>query len=165
MAYSPPSQRPRSMRRQRALQKGKSGHSARVLPCRERWQMGQRGLFIGCSGLGFRGLFGRLIIAGCVCTAVRTGGSGFVRGSRLGRFLLGLRGSLVRLTTIIGLVKAGTLEKDGGPRAEDAPQFRLAALRAFLQGLVFDGLKFVKMVLASIAMVFVGWHTRLSSAS
>src|SRR5262249_40529922 len=66
---------------------------------------------------------------------------------------------LVRLAAVVGLVEARALEKDSRSRAEDAPQFWLAALGALLERLVVDRLKLVEVVLAGVAVVFVRWHS------
>jgi len=71
----------------------------------------------------------------------------------------GLGGGFIGLAAIIGLIEPRAFENDGRTGPKNSAQFWLAALRTFLQGFIIDRLKFVKIVLTGIAMVFVGWHT------
>src|SRR5438132_3974615 len=160
--YLPPSQRPKSISRQRELQKGKSGQADRSGPIISSSQVGQRVLIIASS---FRGLGGfllgfRRLGGGFLGSAVGLVFSFAVGGGlvALGALLLRFGRRLVRLTSIIRLIKAGAFENDGRSGPENSAQLRLAALRTFLQRLVVDRLKLVEVVLTSIAMVFIGGH-------
>ena len=146
------------MSRQRWLQKGKSGQADRSGPTISFSHTGQHVLIIAKS-LGFRRFFFRLRRLG-VGFLLR--GIGLTVGGRLvglGAFLVGFGGGFIGLAAIIRLIESRAFEDDGRSGPKNPAQFWLAALRTFLQGLVIDRLKFVKIVLTGIAMVFVGWHT------
>src|SRR5262249_53778534 len=149
MRYFSPSQRPKSMVLQRALQKGNCGHSDGPCPSITLSQTGQRTLIIGNSA-GILGPFLCLFLARLARTGAGLGGLAGCIGLRrrlvrcVGRFvrgLLRLGRRLVRLAAVVGLVEAGTLENDAGAAAEQAAQLRLAALRALLQRLLGERLE------------------------
>lgn len=152
---------------QRAEQKGYKGHSARLRPSIRRPQIGQANLIFGRSGSGlgaFRLTFLALppragaIRAVCAGCAVCTSRGCFARSLRVRLGCL-----LVRVTAIIRLVEAGASEEDSRSCTEDAAKLRLLALRALLQGGVAHGLEFIEIVIASVALVFVGRHSGFSN--
>src|SRR5262249_1201534 len=91
------------------------------------------------------------------------GGTVLAGGGRLGGFLVFLGRRLVRFAAVVGLVEAGAFEKHCRPGAEEPAQFLLATLRTLLQPLLTDRLELVEVMVASVALVFVGRHTVGSS--
>ena len=98
-------------------------------------------------------------VAGATTTARggrRRGRGGYGSGliSRFVRFGIAGRG----LFLIIGLIEARALKDHAAPAADQAHQFLLAALGAFLELGLDHGLQGFKAMLAAFAFVFVGWH-------
>src|SRR5204863_63415 len=83
---------------------------------------------------------------------------GTIGGGRRGRRSVRLGAGFVRFAAVIGLVEAGAFEDEGRPSAEEAPKLRLLAHGALLQRLVGKRLKFIELMLAGVADVFIGGH-------
>src|SRR5208337_2069475 len=83
------------------------------------------------------------------------------RAGRLGRRLLGLGGTLVRVAAIVGLVEPRALEEDGRAGADLAAQLGGAALGAIGLGLRNDRLEGFEFIPAAVAHIIVGWHQYL----
>src|SRR5262245_40270963 len=153
--YRSPSQRPRSMVWQRALQNGNCGHTAVLSPSISRSQIGQRTLIIGrrCLGLGaFCRVLARLLLPtlrGRLGLAVRMA---CAVGARRGAVFLRLGRRLVRFATVVGLVEAGPLEEDRRPGTEQPAQLLLAALGALRQRRLGHRLEFLEVVRTGLTM-------------
>src|SRR5262249_49737212 len=116
-------------------------------------------LNIGCSAFGLATFCPTFLVCrtrAAIGSALGIGRA--VGGGRLGGILLGLGGVLVGLAAVVGFVEARTLEQDSGPGAKQAPQFRLLALGALLQVRLTHRLKFVEVMVAVVANVFVRGH-------
>lgn len=106
------------------------------------------------SILGFRGRirFGRRRFAFRLGLGISTGGTRF-------RFFLVCRSSLlVGLASIIGFVKARSLEHDRRSCSKQPPQLVLLALGAFFDGILGDRLEQLHFVSASVAFIIISWH-------
>src|SRR5437016_1591169 len=118
-------------------------------------------LFIGISAIGRGAFLFRLCTIRSLSAAFGAGCAvciGLAGLGRLGTLLICLGGRLVRLASVVGLIEARSLEDYGRPGAEDSPQFLLLAFGAFLQRRIIDRLKLVEIVVASVALILVGWH-------
>src|SRR5260370_5154312 len=97
----------------------------------------------GAAGRG-RGGRGTLRVAGLrLGGRLRLGLLAVAGRAALAGVLLCLGRLLVRVAAVVGFVEARALEQDGRPRAEQAAQALLAALRTDLQRLVLERLELV----------------------
>src|SRR5207237_1289694 len=133
----------RSIRRQRGLQNGNSGHSAALVLCIKRSQMGQRTLIIGSSGRGLGSFLGGFSGIGGSAFGSRAVGSGFFGASGFGGIRLGFGGGLIRFAAIIRLVKSGALEENRRPRTDNPPQFGFPTFGTLLQRLFYNRLTLI----------------------
>src|SRR5262249_12805705 len=103
------------------------------------------------AGFGFRRLF-RL--------CADPPGRGLRPGGRLRRLRLLFLPGLVGFAALLVLVEAGALDQQGRSRPEEPPELLCAAFRALRQRWIGDALQLIDRVMASVAFVFVGWHSQ-----